>query len=165
VREFLIHSNQNRSVTDGIDTVYLALLMYSAGILVHNKKMLLLHRDNIPTIGNPDKWGLIGGIIEDNETHEEAFRRESMEEISIVPQNLVYMGERVNAKGNRGFYYFAVLSKDEVGRLELGDEGQELRFFSFNELFDIELTKQFSIYIRDNKDKVRSAIEDERPIL
>ena len=40
----------------------------SSAIIIHKNKILLFHRDNIPTIPYPDHWQLPGGGIEKGET-------------------------------------------------------------------------------------------------
>src|SRR3972149_10379666 len=56
-----------------------------AGVILFNRKgeILLLLRDNIPTIGHPDHWNIVGGAIEEGETPEEAALREVQEEIGF----------------------------------------------------------------------------------
>ena len=65
----------------------------SNAILVHNDKILLLLRDDIPTISDPNTWCLPGGVVDEGETIHEAVKRESFEEIGIVPKNLKYIGK------------------------------------------------------------------------
>ncbi|GIW59607.1 MAG: hypothetical protein KatS3mg087_0673 [Patescibacteria group bacterium] len=45
-------------------------------LIVNNKKLLLILRDNIPTITDPNKWSLAGGEIEEGETDRQALMRE-----------------------------------------------------------------------------------------
>ena len=56
-----------------------------AGVILFNRKgdLLLLLRDDIPTIGHPDHWNLVGGAIEEGEGPEEAVLRETEEEIGV----------------------------------------------------------------------------------
>ena len=51
-------------------------------IILSPDKILLFHRDNIPTISSPDCWQLVGGGIEEGETPEQGLIREVQEEVS-----------------------------------------------------------------------------------
>lgn len=48
-----------------------------------NKKLLIYLRDDKPTISFPNHWDLFGGIMEPNETPEQALVREVKEELGI----------------------------------------------------------------------------------
>lgn len=98
-----------------------------AAILMHNGKFLLQHRDNKPEITNPDKWGFVGGGIDEGETPEEAVRRECMEEVGVIPQGLIRLGR---IKTSVRFY--AHLTDEEAQNLVLG-EGQAINFFTIEE--------------------------------
>ena len=50
-------------------------------IIYQNDRFLLQLRDDIPTIVHPGSWALFGGHLEQNETPEEAIKREIQEEI------------------------------------------------------------------------------------
>lgn len=115
----------------------------SFALIIHNKKLLLLLRDNIPTIPEPNKWTLIGGRVEDGETYEEALIREIKEEtnISIKLGEAKYLG-KVNSKFDEDIaMYLIYVSDKQIQDMELGDEGQDVKFFSIDELKDISLTK------------------------
>ena len=54
-------------------------------IIIENEKgeILLQLRDDKPTIPYPNKWVLFGGRAEENESFEEAIKREMQEEIEL----------------------------------------------------------------------------------
>jgi len=87
----------------------------ASAFITHNKKILLLHRDNIPTIHDPNMWGSIGGMVENGEL------------------------------------------KD----IKLGNEGQELRFFSFDELETLPIGKNIKFYLTKFGDPIKRLIEGE----
>lgn len=129
------------------------------GVIVHNGKILLMLRDNLPFIAAPNTWSPPGGGIDEGETPDQAVRRELQEEICMVPAQLEYMGmwkfENVEAHG-----YFAVLNDEEAKRVKLGDEGQKLEFFSFDELKNLTLSPAFEEYIKLHGSLLKNIIEE-----
>jgi 8-oxo-dGTP diphosphatase len=110
-----------------------------AGVILFNRKgeLLLLLRDNIPTIGHPDHWNIAGGVIEEGETPEEAALREVQEEIGVRLAGVSLF--RLYSIGKRGrgtpvpyYVYWSRLDKG-LAELTLG-EGQAMRFFPVEEL-------------------------------
>ena len=57
------------------------MIQVAIAILYRDGKFLLQLRDNIPNIVHPGVWGLFGGHLEPEETPENAFKRELLEEI------------------------------------------------------------------------------------
>ncbi len=112
----------------------------SAQILIfYRNKLLLLHRENIPTINYPNTWGLIGGIIEKNETPFQCIKRETKEETNLSPKAIEYLGKTYLKETNCEYFIFVtVLEITELNTLKLG-EGQELNFFNFSELKNMTL--------------------------
>ncbi len=120
-------------------------------MIFHNGELLMLLRDDKPEVVNPNVWGIIGGGIEDNETPLEAIKRETKEEISIVPSGLTYMGKSSREK----YRYFAHLTRDEKDQVKLGDEGQALRFFEIDKLPTIKTTPKIKEWVDNNLDQIR----------
>lgn len=118
----------------------------SMAIVVYDKKILLLLRDDIPSLSNPNTWQLIGGGVEQGESHEEALKREIREEIGVVAKDISYLG-KVVVDGINAAIFFVRLNKTEAGRIRLGDEGQELNFFAYDEIKDLKLTTNLRIYL------------------
>ena len=68
-----------------------------AGVLVvQGGQYVLQHRDNTPQISQPDTYSIWGGTMENNETPEEAAKRELLEEtgVSITSKQLISLGDR-----------------------------------------------------------------------
>src|SRR5215212_2460512 len=63
----------------------------AAGILpVHPSGAVLLHlRDDRPDVGSPNRWGMLGGMIEPGESRKAAAFRELQEEAGRRPAALV----------------------------------------------------------------------------
>jgi 8-oxo-dGTP diphosphatase len=97
--------------------------------IIHNAKFLLQLRDDKPNIANPNRWGFVGGGIDEGEEPLEAMKRECKEEIDFVPNDVRYQGRTRDEK-----YRFCIyLSDDEIPRIKRG-EGQALKFFSLDEI-------------------------------
>ena len=127
----------------------------SKAIVVHKKKILLLLRDNIPTIYAPNKWSLPGGGGEDGESPEQVLFRELEEEIGIVPKNFFPLGElQDTTRGETDFLYFVKLTDKEAGKLRLGDEGQKMEFFNFGQLKDLDLAPKSAWYLKKHGSKI-----------
>jgi len=116
-------------------------------IVIHNSQVLLLLRDNLPTISDPDTWDLPGGGVEAGETLEEGLKRELQEEINVIPKNYSYLGKLPTNDGLDHAVYLAILSDDEMSRLQLGNEGQELRFFDFDEALKLRFGNGYKYFL------------------
>lgn len=104
-------------------------------------KMLLFHRDNIPTILCPDEWCLVGGGIETGETPEEALIREVKEEVSYDLKDFKLLLKSKGSRGEDAWIYVAFIDKDEEGKFCLGPgEGQGIGWFTIDEALAINLT-------------------------
>ncbi|MBR5948360.1 MAG: NUDIX domain-containing protein [Clostridia bacterium] len=110
------------------------ILNAAGGLIVKDGKILFQRRsDN-------GKWGLIGGILEMNETYREAALREMREETGLEVKLESFLGifhnhDMIWANGDRahviGAYYSARING---GELRIDEESLELRFFGENEL-------------------------------
>jgi 8-oxo-dGTP diphosphatase len=110
-----------------------------AGVILFNRKgeLLLLLRDNIPTIGYPDHWTIAGGVIEEEETPEEAALREVQEEIGVrlAGVSLFQLYEIDDERREEPVPYYVYWSRLDRSAAELTlGEGQDMRFFRPEEL-------------------------------
>ena len=105
------------------------ILNCSGGIVVKDNKILLQRRkDN-------GKWGFVGGLVELDETYEEAALREVKEETGLIVKPLYMLGIFHNhnmkwANGDKAhtfgaYYVFEIVG----GELTLDEESYELKFF------------------------------------
>ena len=115
-----------------------------AGVILVNRRsqILLLLRDDIPTIGYPNHWTIVGGCIEEGEAPEEAAIREVEEEIDVRLAGVSPFRRYDIADGHRDkpvpyYVYWSGLDK-ELAELTLG-EGQDMRFFSPEELSSLRI--------------------------
>jgi 8-oxo-dGTP diphosphatase len=120
----------------------------AVAILLENKdgKILFLLRDNKSTIKCPNMWDVLGGVVENIETPEEAIVREMKEELGL------------NLKKFQLFKVYDWPEKIETvfhKKLSLNvnktnlNEGQKIRYFSKDELLSMNLAFHDNRIIRD----------------
>jgi 8-oxo-dGTP diphosphatase len=125
-----------------------------SAVVVFNNKILLLQRDYNAGIKDPGCWQLPGGGVEENETPDEAIRRELKEEIGIVPSSLRFL---ISPSADVCVYY-ARLTEEEVKNIKKGTEGKDLRFFSFEELASLPLTTKLKETINLHGETLKSLL-------
>lgn len=107
-----------------------------------------------------DVWGLVGGGVKDHETEVQAMAREVYEELGLrVPQDrflkLAVYGEpgRIAAYRDGSVWRMVIvvfaLELEREPELRLSTESKELRFFSKEELKDIEIVITHSDIVED----------------
>jgi 8-oxo-dGTP diphosphatase len=126
----------------------------AAAMFVNNEgKILLQLRDNKPEIQNPDTWGFVGGHVEPNETVLEGLEREVLEEIGFNIKNPIFIKCFDDCVGNDVFLYRGCMDV-KAEDLKLA-EGREVRFFSFDEIMNLDKVPQVMIkLLRDFKEKI-----------
>ena len=113
-------------------------------IITYNGKLLLEKRRDC------DIWGLVGGGVKKHETELQAITREIYEELGLrIPKTqfkkLAVYGEpgRIAAYQDGSIWRMVIvvfgLELDEEPKLRISSESKELRFFSKEELKDIEI--------------------------
>ncbi len=111
------------------------IVLNAASVIIVRNDMILLQKrkDN-------QKWGLIGGILELNETYEEAAIREVKEETGLDISLDYFLGiyhnyDMIWANNDKahviGAFYVSYLKE---GTPRIDEESIELRFFPVNEL-------------------------------
>ncbi len=125
-----------------------------SAIVVFDGKILLLQRDDSLGIRDPDCWQLPGGGVENGEMPDEAIKRELQEEIGVIPSSLNFL---ISPSVEISVYH-ASLTKEEAQNIKKGDEGKDLRFFSFNELFQIPLTQKLKSVVQSQSEVLKSIL-------
>ena len=114
------------------------LILNCAGALIIKDDRILFQRraDN-------GKWGLIGGLLEMNETYEEAAIREIREETGLIVKLNAFLGVYHNhnmvwSNGDCAHVISAYYTASIVsGEPRIDEESYELRFFGKNENPDL----------------------------
>ena len=107
-----------------------------------------------------DVWGLVGGGVKDHETEAQAMAREVYEELGMrIPKErfrkLAVYGEpgRIAAYRDGSVWRMVIvvfaLELDEKPPLKISAESKELRFFTKEELKDIEIVITHSDIVED----------------
>ena len=112
----------------------------------HTHQVLLVLRDDIPTIPYPGLWDVPGGHIENNETPEECIVREMLEEIEVNVEGCTLF--RVYEFSDRTEYVFIKEADFDLRNIIL-HEGQMLRWFSRDEARQVELAYGFDKVLMD----------------
>ena len=109
-------------------------------LVLYQGKFLFILRDNKPGIRNPNIWNLPGGAVEVGETYDEGLRRELLEEICVVPKQITYIGKKYFERMQATIAVYLVLLDDqEYPQVKLGNEGQDLQFFTPKEVLELPL--------------------------
>lgn len=110
------------------------MLNCAGALIIRDGKILCQHRtDN-------DRWGLIGGLLEMNETYEQAALREIREETGLEVKLDSFLGifhnhNMVWGNGDAAHVITAMYTASIVsGEPRIDEESYELRFFGIDEL-------------------------------
>ncbi len=117
-------------------------------IIFHNTRheVMLVLRDDKPSIVCPNMWDLPGGHVESDETPAECIVREMLEEIEVNVEGCELF--KVYEFSDRTEHVFIKSVEFDVERLVL-HEGQMLRWFSREEMVKTELAYGFNEVLED----------------
>lgn len=128
-------------------------------IVAYKGKMLLILRDNKPTISCPNTWAAPGGAIEPGESPKKALCRELLEEILVIPEDIEQDETVVYDDGDTVYRFFVFPSPEEYEKITLGDEGQCLDWFTYDEAIALDLSPHLRIYLEKEEKKIREALK------
>ena len=120
-------------------------------IIIENRQgeILLLLRDDKPTISYPNHWTLVGGKVEEGEIPETAAHREMLEEIGVDIDLTFwkrYDRQHPFAIVDQHIYTGKIDIQREL--LTLG-EGQDVRFFNSHEIKSLKIGFEFDALLHE----------------
>ena len=127
-------------------------------VLIHNGKILIEKRRNEPGRG---KWSIPGGLVELGEKAEETVIREVKEEtnLAVSRPRLVDVVENVETDetGDVRYHYVIIdyFVKIESGLLRAASDAAELKWVTFDEVKEFDLTESFRDFLVRNSETLR----------
>ncbi len=113
--------------------------------MTYKGKFLLMLRDDFSHIKNPNTWSILGGITEVGETPEKSLIRELKEEANIEVVNYQKLFDYPSGET----VFHVQLSDEQLNQMSLGDEGQDLKFFTFDQMLELNLSSTMKDYLRE----------------
>jgi len=110
------------------------------------KKIFMLHRDDIPNIEIPNKWSFVGGALDRGETPLEGAIRETKEEIDFDATDVKLFKEYDDLAIKR-YVYVATIDK-KISELNL-TEGDDMGFFTVEEALKMDISRNTKRYIEE----------------
>jgi len=129
--------------------------------LINSQKQILLYlRDNKPRICYPEYWDIFGGAAEKNETPLESLKREIQEEIEqeleiFKPEfigNIFFKKDKLNLADADVSIFKGEIDLD-IDKIKL-NEGQRLKFFTFDKILKLKFPRPYIEFMVKNKDKL-----------
>jgi 8-oxo-dGTP pyrophosphatase MutT (NUDIX family) len=120
--------------------------------LMNDNKVLILQRGSTAN-WMPNKWSVVGGVIEEGEVPLEAIIRECEEEIGLKPSN-VYYDHKIMTNDSGEIYYFLGTLKNR--NIKLDYENSAYKFISKDEINNYDFVpyvKEFILEIFSRNEK------------
>ncbi|HMA78873.1 MAG TPA: NUDIX hydrolase [Candidatus Paceibacterota bacterium] len=123
-------------------------------------KLLIIERDDIPTINYPGMWDLVGGGREGDETPIQCAQREIKEELNLDLKEDDFVHQRVypsaDFPGKIAVFLVAKIASEIESEIVFGDEGQGWKLVTEEQFFAIDkivpfLPPRLSDYLNDVK--------------
>ena len=123
-------------------------------------KLLIILRDDKPTIPWPNMWELPGGGREGDESPFECAAREVYEEVGIHLNEGCLLWSKVYPsmlfEGRQSVFMVGQLSQDQFDNITFGDEGQAYKLMSIEEFLNSkQAVPQFQGRLRDYLEEVK----------
>lgn len=126
------------------------MAFYAGGFIYDpSSKEVLLHLRDNKTENNPGVWAFFGGLSKTNERPEETFKREIVEELGIVLNEVKYLRDYFNPDLNTHRYvFFETANRKPEIELSEGDKAQWLTVANALKLSLSKRTREDLIYFK-----------------
>lgn len=131
-------------------------------IVVYRDRILLVLRDNIPTIPYPNMWNAPGGGIEDGESPADALMRELQEEICLTPSCIIDTGTTTYRDQSIVHRFLVPVTDEEFPHIQLGNEGQKIGWFTYDELIALNMSPHSFAYYTTHENDIRDFLSGKR---
>ncbi|MBN1358758.1 NUDIX hydrolase [Candidatus Bathyarchaeota archaeon] len=129
-------------------------------IILEGDSILLEKRKNSPSKG---KWSIPGGLVDLGETVEEAVIREVKEEtgLEVYDPRLVDVVSYISS-GEKGavMYHYVIIDylvTSKGGKPKAASDAEDLKWVSFYEVEEYDLTESFRSFFQRNRQKLENA--------
>ena len=129
-------------------------------IILDGDQILLEKRKNSPGKG---KWSVPGGLVDLGETSEQAVIREVKEEtgLEVYDPRLVDVVSYISL-GEKGavMYHYVIIDylvSSKGGKPKASSDADDLKWVSFYEVEEYDLTESFRQFFQRNRDKLENA--------
>ncbi len=126
-------------------------------VIICNGKILLEKRKGEPGRG---KWTIPGGLVELGESAEQTVMREVAEETNLEveqPRLIDVVNNVTLDEDGRIKYHFVIVDyfvKFKGGKLKAADDTAELRWITFSEVENYDLTRSFREFFQRNRQEL-----------
>ena len=117
-----------------------------AVIINNDYKILLLKRSDLENMWMPNKWALVGGGVEKNETPEQACEREIFEETGLKINKFIKTFS-IERHGNSVEHVFACKYEGDLTDIILNEENAKYGWFDLNEMSFLDIVPHLVEYI------------------
>lgn len=115
-------------------------------IVNDDNKFLLLKRSSYPKQWMPNKWALIGGVIEKNETPEQGCKREVKEETGLIIKKFIKTF-KIQRSSDNIEHVFACRYSGDPSDVMLDEENSNYGWFDISEINYLDLVPNINEYI------------------
>jgi len=127
-----------------------------AAFLPVNRKLMVVQRNEKGNDGL--KWELPGGKLEDDESFEDAIKRECKEELDFVVNPIEEVGSVEMDKGNDAIMFMFILISGDHTKIKL-KEHKDIKYVTYNELLKLDLCEADKLFVNSYEKEIKRYID------